>query len=202
MDEKDKEIAKLKVDLAKSEADKAKILGEKKDLLEIFNKEDKEGMTDTEKKLAETLEAERAERLKLQDSLAKDAERRTAEDNKRIADEAVRVTKALDERITKVAKGDKAVEDKLRANVALLDKLPRVSDTDLDAVINTSYNMLGTKESNPLNSMSGITGGAPKIEDKTAYSTTPAGVNMAGKLGLEAVVKAGTPTPPKEGEAK
>lgn len=159
-----------------------KVLDEKKDLLKMFDEKDKEGMTDTEKKLAETLETERAERLKLEKQLTDDAAKKNA-------DEAARVSKALEDRITKAAKGDTKVADQLRANVALLDKMPRTSDGEFDAVLTAAWNMRGTNEANPLAQTNNTSGGDTKIDEKPSYSTTEEGKKMAGKLGLTAVAK-------------
>lgn len=163
-------------------ADKKKILDEKKDLLKMFDEKDKEGMTETEKKLAETLEAERAERIKLQDQIK-------ADNDKRNSDENARISKALEDRITKVAKGDTKVAEQLRANVALLEKMPRSSDGELDAVVTAGFNMLGSKDASPLAAINNGAGGAPIIDAKPAFSDTDAGKSMAGKLGLTAVAK-------------
>ena len=165
-----------------------KVLDEKKDLLALFNDKDKEGMTDTEKKLAETLEVERAERKKLEDQIKAESESRNASENDR-------VKKEIEARIVKASKGDTAVADKLRANVALLEKMPRATSDELDGLVTAGFNMLGTKEANPLAAINNGAGGAPNVETKPNFADTETGKGMAGKLGLTAVAK-------KEGDDK
>jgi hypothetical protein len=174
--------------------DKAKILGEKKDLLKLFDEKDKEGMTETEKKLAETLEKERAERMTLEEKIKADTEARTKEQETAKKEAQERITKLLDERIVKVSKGDKKVEEKLRANISILDRLPRSTDAEIDNIVVTGFNMLGIKDANPLAAIHGSTGGNPSVDVKPSFSTTQAGKAMASKLGLKAVAKEGEPT--------
>lgn len=164
------------------------VLNEKKDLLKLFDDKDKEGMTDTEKKLAETLETERAERKKLEDQIKADSENRNASENDRIK-------KEIEARIVKASKGDTATADKLRANVSLLEKMPRATAEELDAVVTAGFNMLGTKEANPLAVINNGAGGAPNVDSKPNFADTETGKNMAGRLGLSAVAK-------KEGDDK
>ena len=108
----------------------------------------------------------------------------------RVKDAAVTTQKKLDERIVKAAKGDKAVEEKLKANVALLEKLPRATDSELDVVVNSAFNMLGTKEANPLAAANTTTGGTPTVDSKPSFADTAAGKTFAGKLGFTEVAKA------------
>lgn len=162
------------------------ILKEKKDVLELFNKEDKEGMTENERKLATALEEATAKIADMEKAQKADAEHRTRQEQET-------TSKKIEERIAKVAKGDQAVADKLKANVALLEKLPRSTDAELDAVITSAYNMLGTKDVSPLNALNDTKGGTPKVEERTSFADTQAGKSVAGKLGLDAVVK-----PPEE----
>lgn len=156
------------------------VIQEKKDVLELFNKEDKEGMTDNEKKLAQALEDEQKKRVDLEKQI-------TADNDKRNRDENDRVTKILDGRVAKVSKGDQAVADKLKANIALLEKMPRQTDEEVDALVNSAYNMLGTNEANPLNAP--ITGNNGSIDNKPRFSDTQGGKDVASKLGLTAVAK-------------
>lgn len=158
------------------------VIQEKKDAIEIFK--NKEGMTDTEKELATALETERAGRLALEGQIA-------ADNAKRQSDENTRTTNALEERIVRASKGDTAVADKLRANVALLEKMPRASDSELDAVVTAGFNMLGTKEANPLATTNNTIGGNPPVDNKSNFAETPEGKGLAGKLGLTNVAKAG-----------
>lgn len=154
-----------------------KVIDEKKEVLKMFDDKDLEGMTETERKLAETLEAERAERAKLQKQI---------EDGEKARQEAEqsRITKLFDERITKVAKGDKDFETKLRTNIDLLEKMPRSTDTEIDAIIDSAYKLTGQKEPNPLNN-----GGHPSnnvdINGKTGFADTTAGKVLASRLGLQ-----------------
>jgi hypothetical protein len=161
------------------------ILNEKRDLVEkMFSDKDKEGMTDTERKLAEALE--------LSTSTVKQLEAKIESDNKARQDaDNTRVSTALETRIKAAAKGDAAVEEKLRANVALLDKMPRTNDAEFDAVITAGWNMLGTKEANPLATTNNTTGGTPPVDTKTNFAETAEGKGLAGKLGLTNVAKAG-----------
>lgn len=175
--QKDTQIADITKQRDTAVEDKKKVLGEKKDLLKMFDEKDKEGMTETERKLAETLETERAERLKLEEQLKTDAETK----NKAEAD---RVAKAIEDRIVKVSKGDTKVADQLRANVALLEKMPRASDSDFDAVITSAWNMRGTQEPAPLGEINNTSGGDTKITDKPNFADTDTGKKVADKLGL------------------
>lgn len=151
------------------------VIQEKKDVLELFSKEDKEGMTDNERKLAVALEAEQKTRTDLEKKIAADNEHRNREQNER-------TTKMIEERITKISKGDTAIADKLRANVSLLEKLPRQTDSEVDTLLGSAYNMLGTKEPNPLNAP--ITGGNTNVDQKQGFGETTEGKSVAGKLGL------------------
>ncbi len=174
--QRDAQVADLKT---KNET----ILNEKKEVVDQLFK-NKEGMTDTERELATALETERAARINL--------EKQIADDNaKRQSDENTRVSNALETRIKAAAKGDAAVEEKLRANVALLDKMPRTNDAEFDAVITAGWNMLGTKEANPLATTNNTSGGSPKVDEKTNFAETPEGKGLASKLGLTNVAKAG-----------
>ena len=152
------------------------VIDEKKEVLKMFDEKTLEGMTETERKLAETLEAERIERAK---------EKQAFDDFKKglETEKTERTKKMLDERITKVAKGDKDFEAKLRANIDLLDKMPRATDTELDAIVDSAYKLTGQKEPNPLND-GGHASGTPANDSKETFSTTAEGKGLAGKLGL------------------
>ncbi len=158
------------------------VIQEKKEAIEIFK--NKEGMTDTERELATALETEIEARKTLEKQIADDAA-------KRQTDEATRVTNALETRIKAAAKGDAAVEERLRANVALLEKMPRSNDAEFDAVITAGWNMLGTKDANPLAATNTTQGGAPTIDSKPNIADTSEGKGLAAKLGLTNVAKAG-----------
>ena len=157
------------------------VIQEKKDAIELFK--NKEGMTDTEKELATALETERAARLDLEKKIADENTARQNEAN-------TRISTALEERIVKASKGDTAVAEKLRANVALLEKMPRGNDAEIDAVITGAWNMLGSKEANPLAQTNNTAGGAPAIDAKPNFAETAEGKGMAAKLGLTNVAKA------------
>jgi hypothetical protein len=177
MEEKDKKIKELEDALKASEEKSAKILKEKKDMLKIFSEKEKEGMTENEVRLAEELEkakAEIAERSKadeeFRNSLSKQEQERT--------------NKLIDQRIEKIAKGDKDVEAKIRANIALLDKMPRTVDAEIDAIATTAYNMMGREGANPLNTIGTTQGGTPDTNKDKRYSDTDKGKALAEKLGM------------------
>jgi len=159
-----------------------KILDEKKDLLKMFNDKEKADMTDNERKLAETLEAERAERIKLEERYKSDSEAKAKAD-------AERSSRALEERITRISKGDTTVADQLRQNVAILGSLPRGTDGEMDALLNTAWNMRGSTEASPFAAINATSGGAPKIDAKPSFSETADGQKMASKLGLTSITK-------------
>ena len=171
--------------IAKLSGEKEKLLGEKKDLVKLFDDKDREDMTDMEKKMADILEKETAKRTDLEKQIEAD---RIAKET-READQAKAQKEASDakitERIAKVSKGDKEVEKKLMANVALLDKLPRSSDADIDAVVNMSYNLMGAGSVNPLSAVSD-TGGGTSVElgGKDGFAETTQGKALGSKLGL------------------
>ena len=171
------QVTSLQTERDTAIADKKKILEEKKDVLKLFDEKQKEGMTESEKVIAEQLETERAERIRLETQIKTDAETRNKTETDRVA-------KAIEERIVKISKGDAKVADELRANVALLEKLPRSSDSEMDTVINSAWNMRGTNEAAPLNLIHSTSGGAPKVEEKSTFSETPKGKAVADKLGL------------------
>lgn len=159
------------------------VIDEKKKVLEMFDKDTLDGMTDTEKKLAEALENTRQENAKLAKQIEDD---KIAREN-----EAKDVlTKKIDERIKKVAKGDADFEAKLRANVDLLDKLPKSTDEELDAVIDKAYTLTGQKEANPLNN-GGFANQGNNNGAGINYAETNAGKAMADKLGLGIEADAG-----------
>lgn len=177
MDEKDKKIKELEDALKATEEKAAKILKEKKDMLKIFSEKEKEGMTENEVRLAEELEKARAE-------LAESKKATEDFKNSLSKQEQERTNKLIDMRIEKIAKGDKDVEAKLRANIALLDKMPRTIEADIDAIANTAYNMLGREDVNPLAAIGTTTGGTPDTNKDKRYSETEKGQAMAAKLGM------------------
>jgi flagellar biosynthesis regulator FlaF len=188
MDEKDKKIKELEESLKLEQEKAAKILKEKKDMLKIFSEKDKEGMTENEVRLAEELEKARAE-------LAAKAKADEEFRNSLSKQEQERTNKLIDQRIEKIAKGDKAVEEKLRANIALLDKMPRSIEAEIDAIANTAYNMLGREDVNPLAAIGTTQGGTPDTNKDKRFSDTDKGKAMAEKLGMTFVKEAS-----KEGE--
>lgn len=178
MDEKDKKIKELEDALRVTEEKAAKILKEKKDMLKIFSEKEKEGMTENEIRLAEELEktkteleASRKATEEFQSSLSKQEQERT--------------NKLIDMRIEKIAKGDKDVEAKLRANIALLDKMPRTVEAEIDAIANTAYNMMGREDVNPLAAIGTTTGGTPDTNKDKRYSETDKGKALAERLGMK-----------------
>lgn len=153
------------------------VINEKKEVMKIFDEKALEGMTDTERKIAETLEAERIARAKEREEF--DKFKNTIETEKKDS-----LAKKLEERITKVAKGDKEFEAKLRANLDLLEKMPRSTDTELDAVVDSAYKLTGQKEPNPLNNGGHSSNNPPTNGDQMGYSSTTQGKALAGRLGL------------------
>lgn len=170
-------ITTLQTQVATLSADKDKILAEKKQVME-FSEQEKENMTENEKKLLAVIEAERKSRQDIEDGIKKDTEARNKAENEK-------VSKSIEERIVRISKGDKAVEDKLRANVALLEKMPRSTDSEIDALATAGYNMLGTNKPNPLNETNGINGGAPNVGEKPTFGETTQGKAVADKLGFD-----------------
>lgn len=153
------------------------VIDEKKEVLKMFDKDELDGMTDTERKLADALEQSRNENARLAKAMEDD---KTA----REVAEKERQTKLIDERIQKVAKGDKEFEDKLRANVDLLEKLPRSTDSELDALITSAYNLTGQKSTDPLNTTSNSSGGNPDIVATPGFAETTEGKMLGEKLGI------------------
>jgi len=178
MDEKDKKIKELEDALRVTEEKVAKILKEKKDMLKIFSEKEKEGMTENEIRLAEELEKTKAEL---------EASRKATEEfqSSISKQEQERTNKLIDMRIEKIAKGDKDVEAKLRANIALLDKMPRSIEADIDAIANTAYNMLGREDVNPLAAIGTTQGGTPDTNKDKRYSETDKGKALAERLGMK-----------------
>lgn len=168
----------------------AKVIQEKKDAIELFNKEDKDGMTDTEKKLADALEKSNSEIKSLNDKIESDSKVRNDRDTQSAKESADRIQKSIEERITKASKGDTNVADKLRANVGLLDKMSKTSDSELDTVVNTAFNMMGTKEANPMAMTNNTSSGTPVIDVKANYADTEAGKAVAKRIGLSIETKA------------
>lgn len=162
------------------------VIDEKKEVLKMFDKETLDGMTDTERKLAEALEESRQQYATLEKSIADKAEA----DAKASAE---RTAKLLDERIAKVAKGDKDFEAKLRANIDLLEKMPRTTDSELDAIVDSAYKLTGQKEANPLNEAGGGSNNPHIDPNAPSFATTEAGKGLASRLGM--VVEA-----PKSGD--
>lgn len=175
-------IAQLTTQVTDLTEKNKQVIQEKKDAIEIFK--NKEGMTDTEKELATALEQERAGRIALEQKIEADNKARQDADNARVAT-------AIEERIVKASKGDAAIAEKLRANVALLEKMPRGSDSEIDAVVTGAWNMLGSKDPNPLAATNNTQGGAPAIDTKTNIADTAEGKGLASKLGLKNVAAAG-----------
>lgn len=168
--------------IEKLEGDKTKILGEKKGLLETLKLKD-EDMTENEKAIIAVLESERAERLAYEQKVEADNKARQDAENGR-------VTTSIEDRITKIAKGDTKVADHLRANIALLEKMPRTNDGEIDALATAAFNMMGTKDANPLAATNNTAGGQPKVDEKPSFSDTAEGKGIAGKLGMTNVAKA------------
>lgn len=163
--------------------DKKKILDEKKGVLDQLKLKEAD-MTENEKALLSVLESERASRLEL--------EQRIESENKARQDaENTRISTAIEDRITKIAKGDTKVADELRANVALLEKMPRNSDAEIDGLLGAAWNMRGVQEANPLATINNTSGGQPKVDEKPTFASTEAGKNVASALGLTHVAKAG-----------
>ena len=162
-----------------------KILGEKKEMLKLFEDKDKEEMTDMEKKMAKILEEEGAKRTDLEKKLEAEQKAREKMEADRIKGEQERVSKALTERLTKVSKGDAEVLKKLQANIELLSALPKQTDSELDTAVNMAYNMMGAGSVNPLSAVSGATNGNPDVDAPVSFSTTDAGKAVASKLGMK-----------------
>lgn len=153
------------------------VISEKKEVMKMFDEKALEGMTETERKIAETLEQERVERAREKEEFEKFRNAIETEKKESLA-------KKLEERIAKVAKGDKEFEAKLRANLDLLDKMPRSTDSELDAVVDSAYKLTGQKEPNPLNNGGHSSNNPPTNGDQMGYSATPQGKALAGRLGL------------------
>lgn len=162
--------------IADLQAKNAKVIEEKKEVLKMFDEKTLEGMGDNERLLAETLEKERIESAKL---------RKDLEDFKSgIEKEKTETqTKMLEERISKVAKGDKEFEAKLRANIDLLEKLPRATDAELDTLIDHAYKLTGQKEPNPLNNGS-YPSNNTNVSGTNNFANTPSGASLASRIGL------------------
>jgi len=167
------------------ESDKKKILEEKKEMLKMFDEKDKEEMTDTEKKIARILEEEGTKRTELEKKLEAEQKAREKFEADRTKAETERTTKALTERLTKVAKGDAEVLKKLQANVELLSALPKQTDSELDTAVNMAYNMMGAGSVNPLSATNVTSNNNPDIDAPTQFSTTDKGKAVAGKLGMK-----------------
>ncbi len=163
----------------------AKILSEKKEMLKLFEDKDKEEMTDMEKKMAKILEEEGAKRTELEKKLEAEQKAREKSEQDRTKAETERTQKALNERLTKVAKGDAEVLKKLQANLELLSALPKQTDTELDTAVNMAYNMMGAGSVNPLSAVSGASNGNPDVDAPVSFSTTDKGKAVAGKLGMK-----------------
>ena len=163
----------------------AKILNEKKEMLKLFEDKDKEEMTDMEKKMAKILEEEGAKRTELEKKLEAEQKAREKFEADRAKAETERTQKALNERLTKVAKGDAEVLKKLQANLELLSALPKQTDTELDTAVNMAYNMMGAGSVNPLSAVSASSNGNPDVDAPVSFSTTDKGKAVAGKLGMK-----------------
>lgn len=176
-------IGTLQTQVQTLTTDKQKILDEKKGVLEQLKLKEAD-MTDNEKALLGVLESERAARIELETKIENENKSRQEAENTRISN-------AIEERITKIAKGDTKVADELRANVALLEKLPRTSDSEIDGLLGAAWNMRGVAEANPLATINNTSGGQPKVDEKPSFAATEAGKNVANALGLTNVAKAG-----------
>ena len=174
-------LAKIK----ELEEKNAKILNEKKEMLKIFDEKDKEEMTDMEKKIAKILEEEGSKRTELEKKLEAEQKAREKSEADRAKAEAERTQKALNERLTKVAKGDAEVLKKLQANLELLSALPKQTDSELDTAVNMAYNMMGAGSVNPLSAVSASSNGNPDVDAPVSFSTTDKGKAVAGKLGMK-----------------
>lgn len=174
-------LAKIK----ELEEKNTKILNEKKEMLKIFDEKDKEEMTDMEKKIAKILEEEGSKRTELEKKLEAEQKAREKYEADRVKAETERVQKALNERLTKVAKGDAEVLKKLQANLELLSALPKQTDSELDTAVNMAYNMMGAGSVNPLSAVSGASNGNPDVDAPVSFSTTDKGKAVAGKLGMK-----------------
>ena len=174
-------LAKIK----ELEEKNAKILNEKKEMLKIFDEKDKEEMTDMEKKIAKILEEEGSKRTELEKKLEAEQKAREKSEADRAKAEAERTQKALNERLTKVAKGDAEVLKKLQANLELLSALPKQTDSELDTAVNMAYNMMGAGSVNPLSAVSASSNGNPDVDSPVSFSTTDKGKAVAGKLGMK-----------------
>lgn len=163
----------------------SKILNEKKEMLKLFEDKDKEEMTDMEKKMAKILEEEGAKRTELEKKLEAEQKAREKSEQDRTKAETERTQKALNERLTKVAKGDAEVLKKLQANVELLSALPKQTDSELDTAVNMAYNMMGAGSVNPLSATNVTSNNNPDIDAPTQFSTTDKGKAVAGKLGMK-----------------
>lgn len=162
-----------------------KILSEKKEMLKLFEDKDKEEMTDMEKKMAKILEEEGAKRTDLEKKLEAEQKAREKMEADRTKAEQERTSKALTERLTKVAKGDTEVLKKLQANIELLKDLPKQTDGELDTAVNLAYNMMGAGSVNPLSATNVSSNNNPDIDAPVAFSTTDKGKAVASKLGLK-----------------
>lgn len=170
-------ITKLTQQVEQLTADKNKILKEKKELME-FSDKDRENMSEGEQKLLAVIEQERAARTELENQIKADTEARNKAENERVG-------KAIEARIATMAKGDSAVADKLRAHVALLEKMPRTTDGELDALAGAAFNMLGTNQPNPLAAANGSSGGGtPNTSGDKRFSETDKGKQLADALGM------------------
>lgn len=168
-----------------------KILGEKKEMLKLFEDKDREEMTDMEKKMAKILEEEGAKRTDLEKKLEAEQKAREKMEADRTKAEQERTSKALTERLTKVAKGDAEVLKKLQANIELLKDLPKQTESELDNAVNLAYNMMGAGSVNPLSATSGVSSNNPDVDAPVAFSTTDKGKAVASKLGLNFVKEEG-----------
>lgn len=176
LEEAIKAIETLTAQVQNLTADKEKILGEKKQLLE-FSEKDRENMSENELRLLTVIEQERKARAELEDSIKAESEARNNAENKRVAD-------AIEARVAIASKGDSKVADRIRANVAMLEKMPRTNDAEIDAIVSTSFNMLGTNQPNPLAAVHVSSGGAPNTNTPTDFATTQVGKSVADALGF------------------
>lgn len=171
-----KEIERLK-------GENAKIIKEKKEIMELFDEKDKENMTENEKKIADILQKGEAARIALEKELAGEKKAREDEKKQREADEKSKLDTAFKERLDKVSKGDAEVRKQLEANVAALTGLPRGSEKEIDAIVNSAYNMLGNGTTNPLNAAAPASGN-PDVGGDAKFGDTAQGKSVADKLGM------------------
>lgn len=159
------------------EENNKKIIQEKKDIMKrAFDKEELEGMSDNEKKIAQLLEEEREKSAKLSKEIndfrtATEAEKRQLLQSK------------IDKEISRIAGNNKDFEAKLRTNVDLLEKLPRLTDEDISNLVTSAYNLTGQKEVDPMHQTYGSSNN-PTIKTDEGFIATERGKAIAQKMGI------------------